>query len=160
MKRVYIVRHAKSSWADLSMRDIERPLNPRGNRDAPRIAQFISDRTPVIDLLLCSTSQRTRETAAHFDNHISFTKVEYKEKIYHAPYTDIVDVIIGIPSEVSWAMVIGHNPGSTDLYNHFASSYLDNLPTCGAFLLSIDGAWEDIDQQNTKVSQLVYPKML
>jgi len=159
MKRIYIVRHAKSSWADLTMSDKDRPLNARGNRDAPVMAQEIKAINPQIDGLFSSTSQRTRETSDHFKKHLEFGNVTYQDKIYHAPYQDLIEVIHDIPEDMNIAMLIGHNPGSTDLYNHFATDYLDNLPTCGIFILEIDGKWIDADQQNTVVKQLLYPKM-
>jgi len=159
MKRLYIVRHAKSSWADFSLKDIERPLNKRGNRDAPFMAEKIGAIDTDIDILLCSTSQRTRETADHMMKHLTFDSIRYEEKIYHAPMSDLIEVIYDIPSEHSTAMIISHNPGSTDLYNYFTDKYLDNLPTCGVFMLEIDGAWTDADQQQTSVSHLMYPKM-
>jgi len=159
MKRIYIVRHAKSSWADLTLSDKDRPLNVRGNRDAPIMAQKIKAITPEIDELYASTSQRTRETSDHFKMHVSFAKVTYLDRIYHAPYQDLLEVIQDISEEITTAMLIGHNPGSTDLYNHFASEYLDNLPTCGIFVLEIDGQWIDTDQQNTVARGLIYPKM-
>jgi len=158
MKRIYIVRHAKSSWDDLTLGDKQRPLNKRGKRDAPIMAQRISERHKTIDMLCSSSSQRTRETAGHFMGHLTFTKVEYMDKIYHAPSDVLLEVIHDLPPEAETAMILGHNPGSTNLYNHFADEYLDNLPTCGVFMLEIDGEWSDADQQNTSVTYLTYPK--
>ncbi len=159
MKRIFIVRHAKSSWADLSLRDKDRPLNARGNRDGPVMAEKIKAITGKIDGLFSSSSQRTRETSAHLMKHLEFDQVSYLDKLYHASYQDMIEVIHEVPQDMDTAMIVGHNPGSTDLYNYFASSYLDNLPTCGVFLLEIDGNWQDADQQHTVVKHLMYPKM-
>jgi len=159
MKRLYIVRHAKSSWADLSLRDVDRPLNARGNRDAPVMAKKVQNADAHIDALYCSISQRTRETAAHFKGGLTFGSIDYLDKIYHAPYEQLIEVIYDIPADKNTAMIIAHNPGSTDLYNHYADDYLDNLPTCGIFLIQINGEWTDADQQHTTVSHLMYPKM-
>ena len=123
------------------------------------MAQKVMAMNHQIDGLFSSTSQRTRETTAHFLKYIEFGHVSYIDKIYHAPYVDLIEVIHDIPQNMNTAMLIGHNPGSTDLYNYFASEYLDNLPTCGVFVLEIDGAWIDADQQNTDVKHLLYPKM-
>ena len=159
MNEIFFVRHAKSSWADSSLADIERPLNARGLRDAPFMAQKLAQIVPDIDLFICSPAQRARETCQYFINEIKPSKVEINDRVYHAWSDTLIDVVSKISNDVRSALIFGHNPGFTSVFNHFSQDYLDNLPTCGIFQLKIDVPWEQIDKTNTQTGLLIYPKL-
>lgn len=161
MKRIYLSRHAKSSWNDLSLSDHDRPLNKRGLRDAPMMAEKVSSLIPAVDILVSSSAKRALETSEYFAKALKFKKITTESKLYHAGPSEILEVIGDLPSEYDSAFLFGHNPGFTFLYNHFARVPIDNLPTCGLFgLESTADDWYDVDTTNTRVELYIYPKML
>ena len=160
MKIIYCIRHAKSSWEDYSLPDLERPLNNRGRRDAPVMAGHLSKKNANFDLLLLSPSKRTRETADYFNSALNISQITIKDEIYHATLDTLMETITDLSPSVNIACIIGHNPGMTYLYNQFSSKLLDNLPTCGIFCLKISAEnWSDMDTSNTIADHLIYPKL-
>jgi len=158
-RRIFFVRHAKSSWADPHLDDEERPLNDRGNRDAPKMAKKLAAIIPTVDLLLCSPARRAQETSTYFKKEISFGQSITKEKIYHAWVDTLVEVITEISDDVYTAIIFGHNPGFTGVFNLYSKDTLDNLPTCGIFELVVEGSWSSASVQTVTTGHLLYPKM-
>ena len=116
MKHLLLLRHAKSSWADMRVQDFERPLNDRGRKAAPAMAEYLSGHMPLPDYILCSTAKRTRETLGFVQAVYAHPlHVEMTRNIYEAPYLAILDMLHKIPADTECAMVIGHNPGMEDL---------------------------------------------
>lgn len=159
MRSIFFVRHAKSSWVDISLSDADRPLNSRGHRDAPYMAKKLAGIIPSVDLMICSPARRAQETSTYFTHEIKSKKKETIDKVYHASIDTLLDVIMEIDPSVRTAMIFGHNPGFTMVYDHFAKRPIDNLPTCGIFQIMIDGEWADSDTTNSAVGHLLYPKM-
>lgn len=159
MKKAYFVRHAKSSWADLSQKDIDRPLNKRGLRDAPMMAERLSHIRSSFDIVLCSAAQRTQETAEYFQKHLEFKEFRIESGLYHADEGTILNFLGDLDDKYQSVLFFGHNPGMTYLHNHFASQQIDNLPTCGIFSIYSSTSWNDVDTTNAKIGQLLYPKM-
>ncbi len=160
MKTLIFSRHAKSSWSDISLSDIERPLNQRGRRDAPVMARKVQEKISHIEFCVMSPSQRTRETAAYYQEVFDFDQVEVVQRLYHASIDDVLDTISMLDDQYNSAILFGHNPTFTFLYDHFAHDDLDNLPTSGVFFVqSRAQSWSDIDTTNSEVVALLYPKM-
>lgn len=154
------MRHAKSSWSNMTLSDLQRPLNARGRHDAPIMAQQLAAIRRTIDLLLLSPSERTRETALLVQEHVDFQRQSVVASLYHASPDDIYDVVSMVEDEKDSILLIGHNPGLTYFYNLYSDESLDNLPTCGLFRLTVDAtSWSDMDRHNTKADMLLYPKM-
>lgn len=144
----------------MSLMDIQRPLNKRGKRDAPVMAEKMYDRVKDIEYAAISPAKRARRTAEAFTDIYDLKSIDIVDKIYHASERTLMEVIHELPIEYSSAMVFGHNPGFTFLHNEFAAQGIDNLPTCGIFeLVSTALSWADIDSTNTEVGFLIYPKM-
>jgi phosphohistidine phosphatase len=107
-----LFRHAKSSWADPSLDDFDRPLAPRGEEAAPRMGAFLAERGLIPDLVLCSTSRRTRETLSlAFAALTSQPKTEFLDDLYHATVPALTAIIRSGQAEVRHLMLVGHNPG-------------------------------------------------
>lgn len=159
MKEIYFIRHAKSSWADPSLSDIDRPLNGRGKRDAPFMASKLAEKVPHVGLILSSSAKRARKTASHFRKAIRHDDYVVLDDIYHAWPENLLEIVQGIDDSVEKALLFGHNPGFTSVYNKFSDEALYNLPTCGIFGLRCSSSWRDLDRTNTRVSLLMYPKM-
>ncbi len=160
MKRIYFSRHAKSSWADQSLQDIDRPLNKRGLRDAPIMADKLARRCERIDLLISSPAKRTMMSRTFFEQAISHKATLVDQKIYEATRDQVLEVIYDLDEQYESALLFGHNPAFTYLYNHFSEKFLDNLPTSGLFgITSSAKNWSDVDTINSDMDFLMYPKM-
>ena len=143
------MRHAKSSWKETGIEDHERPLNKRGSRDAPRMADAINDRGWSPDLILVSSSKRTLQTLSGMSNRFGDVLSEIRPEIYHATVYDLLLVLDGIPQDGT-TMVLGHNPGSEILVNNLSGEWHE-MPTATAVLLiESRGSWE--------VAEVIRPK--
>ncbi len=139
------MRHAKSSWDHPDLRDHERPLNKRGIRDSPRVADELNDRGWVPDLILVSSSQRTRQTLEGMSHRFGSIQSEVRPGIYHASLHHLLIEIQDIV-ENGTTMILGHNPGSEMLINHLSGEW-HTMPTAAAALLvESSGIWivEDV----------------
>ena len=111
MHTLYLLRHAKSSWSDATLVDHERPLSPRGRRDAKRIADHLLRLGIVPALVLCSTARRTRETLELVGRALDAATVSLESELYAASATTLLERLHAVPEEVGSVMLIGHNPG-------------------------------------------------
>ena len=112
MKRLLILRHAKSSWADAALQDWQRPLNDRGRRDAPRVGEWLRERAIVPDLIISSDAVRARTTAQAVSLAAGYTRdIVVEPSLYHAKVEDVLDVLNHVPDEPHTVLIVGHNPG-------------------------------------------------
>ena len=161
MKSLIIVRHCKSSWADLSLSDFDRPLNKRGNIDGELMSNYLREKEKKIDKLILSTSKRTRLTSKYFTEKIHFDSISYLDELYHASYSDIINIISKVENNFNSVMVIGHNPGLTELINQYTIMNIYNLPTTGVVKVEFKGdKWERITENKGKIVYKKFPKEL
>src|SRR5687768_742718 len=111
MKRLLIMRHAKSSWSDDSLSDHDRPLNERGLRDAPRMGQRIAELGWSPNVVVSSDSERTRQTWALMASSFPGIDARFTRHLYMAGIDEIRDELETIDPSIETAMVLGHNPG-------------------------------------------------
>ncbi len=161
MRTLYICRHAKSSWADPGQDDFDRPLNERGLRDAPMMAQVFRERGEPVDLLVTSTAVRALTTANAFARELSMQgpRLLHEPRLYHASVGTINQVVNALPASAQRVMLFGHNPGFTEILEHFTGEYVDNVPTCG--MARIDFTVNEWDLVGRDLGTLVwfdYPK--
>lgn len=161
MKTLILIRHAKSSWDNPGLSDHDRPLNKRGERDAPRMAEFAARNIQKPDLLLSSTAVRAYTTAKHFASayQIPISQIQNNREIYHASTSKLLKVVQQLPPDKSTVMLFGHNPGFTDFANALANTQILNIPTCG--IVSIDFVslqWIDLKPGGGKNKLFVFPK--
>jgi phosphohistidine phosphatase len=122
MKRVYLLRHAKSSWKDRSLADRDRPLAGRGRRAAKAMAAHLEAEGVRPDLVLCSPARRTRETLERVESALGGeVEVVFEEGLYGASEAGLLARLRALPGEVGAVMVIGHNPGLGELALALAS---------------------------------------
>lgn len=146
-KYLYLIRHAKSSWEDSSLRDFDRPLNKRGLRDAPEMGRRLAEKQVLADLMLTSPANRALTTCKLIAAEIDFPQeaIEKDDDIYHAGPSTLLDVINDIDNTWRTVLLFGHNPGFTDLANQLNGTNIDNIPTCGIVLCKFDtDSWEEI----------------
>ncbi len=136
MKTLYLIRHAKSSWDDQDLTDLERPLNERGKKDAPRMGKRLKEKNIFPDLMLTSPAKRAYETCkviAKILGH-SEEKIKTDQRLYHASEDQLLKVIQEIQDlndDEEVVFIFGHNPGLTDFANSLLNQTIDNIPTCG-----------------------------
>ena len=134
MKRLYLVRHAKSDWGTYGLADFDRPLNKRGKKDAPRMGKHLKRVWQVApDRVLCSTAKRARSTAKRLRKALDISKkqIAWHERIYSGHKDDVLDLIRQTDNRHRAVMVIGHNPDMTFLVNQLTGSSIAEVPTCG-----------------------------
>jgi phosphohistidine phosphatase len=162
MKRLILMRHAKSSWDDEGLADHERPLSPRGERDAPRMAERLAQRGERPSLYLSSSATRALRTAelvaAVLEPPPEALRVE--PALYLAAPAAILAAIAAQSDAHASMIVFGHNPGFTELANALLPELeLDNLSTAG--VVAIDCAmlaWRDVSADAARLDYLDYPK--
>jgi phosphohistidine phosphatase len=163
MKTIFIVRHAKSSWAEPFQQDFERSLNERGMRDAPEMAARFKSRGFNPELILTSTAKRAMDTCLIFANKLEYPKsaIRLKGELYHAPLQVLWQVIHSIENEYDTVMLFGHNPGLTDLANDMTVTFrIDNLPTCSVLGMQAEcDAWNDFKLSEKSLLYVDYPKL-
>ncbi len=161
MKSVYFIRHAKSSWDDPSLRDIDRPLNKRGLRDAPFMAKMLRAKGIKPDRLVSSPARRAFSTARFFAEELGIAKEEIwlDKRIYEAYPEDVLGILQELPDDYKLVLAFGHNPTFTGVANFFADEYISNVPTCGIF--RVDAAvisWADFREGKGNLTEYHYPK--
>jgi phosphohistidine phosphatase len=161
MKKLYLVRHAKSSWEDNKLKDIERPLNKRGKKDAPMMGKLLNQHKIKPDLLITSPAERALETAKIFSKELNILPENFITdlNLYEAGRKDILRIIHQFDNEKNTTMIFSHNPGLTDLACFLTSGTVCDIPTCGIVSLNckIDN-WNDLDDVNCELEFFEYPK--
>src|SRR5215204_598221 len=116
MRILYLLRHAKSSWDDRTLRDFDRPLKKRGREAADRIGRRLAAEKLSNPAVICSPAVRTRETAKLVLNGANLpVEPHFDDRIYEASLGELIQVVSEIPDDTEVAIMIGHNPGSEEL---------------------------------------------
>jgi len=168
MHTLYLLRHAKSSWADPALPDHARPLAARGRRDGKRIAKHLVELGIEPELLLCSSAERTRETLELIRPALSATStVMLEAELYAATSDTLLERIRALPDTVASVMMIGHNPGLHDLALVLASAGAElgrlktKFPTGALATLELSNTtWSELSQADAVLAAYVVPKQL
>jgi phosphohistidine phosphatase len=161
LKTLVLVRHAKSSWKDESLPDRDRPLNRRGERDAPRMGRRLADLVGRVDLIVSSPATRATATARIVAEAMGYRAdaIREDERIYEAGPAEILDVIRDIEPDFHRVLLFGHNPGLTQLVNELSEPHVDNVPTCGAVELRLAiERWADVSRTTARRAAFLTPK--
>lgn len=162
MKTLLLVRHAKSSWDDLSLPDFDRPLNDRGRNDAPKMAKRLLNRGVKIDAFVSSPARRAKKTAKYFSEEYGRDKNEIMliPELYEAGVKDFWHAVKNLKNKFNSAAIFSHNPGITLFANTLSSGAgIDNMPTCSVFAVTADiNDWTAFEQAEKKFLFFDYPK--
>ncbi|MFQ5609115.1 MAG: histidine phosphatase family protein [Gammaproteobacteria bacterium] len=161
IRRVTLLRHAKSSHHDMSLRDHDRPLSPRGERDAPLMGRRLVAKGNRPSLILTSTAARARHTARLFAQAIGYPIefVQSERELYLADPATILDVIAAQDNTFNDIVVCGHNPGITELAGDLGRASIDNVPTCGIVILDAEvDRWDELPGARCDLVAFDYPK--
>jgi phosphohistidine phosphatase len=161
MKTIYLMRHAKSSWKDHTLADVDRPLNKRGKHDTPLMGKLMHQKGFFPQEIISSPAERALSTANLFCNEIEFPhkKLKINHNLYAASSSEMLTVIKSLSENIESVLLIGHNPGLTDLVNYLSESQVENVPTCGIVeLFSKKKSWQEIEFGSCRMGFFEYPK--
>jgi phosphohistidine phosphatase len=140
MKKLILIRHAKSSWNFPHLKDFDRPLNSRGKKDAPLMGRRLKKKKEHPDLIISSPAKRAIKTAKIIAKQLDYPKkkIVVKENIYEASTDDLLEVIRNIDDKFTNVYLFGHNPGFNNLSYYLTKKDVDNIPTCGIFAIEFE----------------------
>jgi len=160
-RQLTLLRHAKSSWDDAAIDDRDRPLNERGERDAPLMGRRLRARGARPALILASPALRARRTAQIIAREIDYPRefLQREDELYLASPDQIVAVVARQDSSFRDIIVCGHNPGLTDLANRLTGAGIDNIPTTGMAVIELDlDRWDDLAGAQGDLLLFDYPR--
>ena len=161
-KKLFLIRHAKSSWDSLTLNDFERPLNERGKYDAPVMAKCLLKKDITIDAFICSPAKRAKKTAEYFIKEFKRDEEEiiFISSLYHASVNDFKEAISAVADKYSSIAIFSHNPGITEFANELVeTANINNMPTCSIFAVSTDvKKWKDFNSAKKEFLFFDYPK--
>ena len=162
MKTLVVIRHAKSSWNDASLADRDRPLNQRGERDAPEMGRRLAARGGAPDLVVSSPAVRAFTTARAIAEAVGYPvkRIVENERLYGADGAELLDAIRGLDERFQRVFLFSHNPGLTDLVNALSEeARIDNVPTCGVVEFQVHAdRWADVGPGTVQRIDFDYPK--
>jgi len=160
MRKIVLLRHAKSSWDNYGISDHDRPLGPRGWNDMPKMAKRLKSQGIYPDLILSSTALRAKQTAEIVIQELGLSQsilTLYKD-LYHASASTILQLIQNQADKNLLIFVVGHNPGFND-FIELLGGVIPNLPTSGQYgFQSNSNSWEELSAKNSETWFIDYPK--
>jgi phosphohistidine phosphatase len=167
VRKLFLLRHAKSSWDDPGLADHDRPLAPRGKRAAKVIAEYLRDQAIAPELVLCSSSQRTRQTLERIAPALGDDlAVEIERELYAASASTLLRRLQAVGDDVESVMLVGHNPGIEQLALTLAGNgeklaeMRSKFPTAALATLEFEGPWTELDLGVARLADFVKPKQL
>lgn len=151
VRRLVLLRHAKSSW-EQKLPDAQRPLSPRGRRNAAAAGHWLAEHVGRPEVVLCSTAVRTRQTWAHAceaePDVLGPAEVRFEAKIYEAWSDTLLDLARALPPAVATAVLVGHGPGLSDLAERLnrrsGDGPIGKLKTSAIASFAVVGTWDDL----------------
>lgn len=160
-KTLFLVRHAKSSWDDPSVKDFDRPLNERGEKDAPAMANKLREKKIKIDALVSSPAKRAWQTCKYFAKEFDLKKKNIipEPMLYEASEENFYEAIKNSKNKWDSVAVFSHNPGITSFVNSLTDTQIDDMPTCSVFAIKIDtDEWKNFKSAKKEFWFFDYPK--
>lgn len=159
MKRLYLLRHAKSDWDDATLSDFDRPLNARGRRTAPFMGELMAGRELRPAAIVSSPAKRAAETALLVKESGDFdAALEFDERIYEASLSTLLQVIAGLPARADTVLLVGHNPGMEALVRHLTGE-LHPMPTAALASIALAAdEWQAVDDRAGSLEFVIRPK--
>ena len=160
MKRLILIRHAKSSW-QAPLRDFDRPLMKNGILDAHLVSTNIINHLPKTFLLWSSSAKRAAETALIFAQNISFPieSIHFKDELYTFDELKLEKVVKSCPNSYDNLILFGHNEAVTNFVNKFGDIFIENVSTSGFVSLGFEtNDWNNLE--NGKTLKVIFPRDL
>ncbi len=160
MKKLILIRHAKSSW-EHDVIDHQRPLKKRGVNDANLVSNALYERNEVPNIVLCSDAMRTKMTAEIFISNLNIDNsiVHFNHELYDFSGSDLVKIIKSCDDSINTLMIFGHNHAITAFVNTYGDRYIDNVPTSGVVVIQFGiDQWRDLN--SGKILYSIFPRDL
>ncbi len=161
-RTVILIRHAKSSHDNPELRDFDRPLNPRGYRDAPFMGEKLKEKGENIDLIIASPSQRTTETIHLICKQIGYPidQIHWDRSVYLSTSENLKRIIRSLDDSIKTVAIVGHNPSMTMTANALQSNEeIENVPTTGIVSVRFNAkTWKEALLTQGKLDYFIYPK--
>lgn len=160
MKTVLFARHAKSNWNEAGVSDFDRPLNEKGNHDAPLMASYLQQCGYVIHEIMSSDAARARATAEVYKTQLTpGVAVVLNHSLYSATQLDVIDIVNSLPEKNSTVMLVGHNPTMTEVVNYYTEEGISDMPSCGVAIVQFEVSnWLDIKSKSGDLLAFDSPK--
>ncbi len=149
MKTLLLMRHAKSSWDDPHLADHDRPLNNRGQGDAPKMGQLLNEEEIIPEVILCSSAKRARQTVDYLLQTLEFGgKIVYSRELYHSGTEDYLEAVRTVDDSVSTVMIVAHNPGMEIGVEEFTGQAV-GMPTAAIAAIRFEAdRWCEINEES------------
>lgn len=160
MKQLTLIRHAKSDWNQSGLSDKERPLNQRGLRDAPKMAELFAQKYSP-EYWLISPAKRAQQTAAFFLQQLGISKEHQKTSnaLYAFNLDEVIALIDSIDNHHQSAALVYHNPTISYTANYYCHSFQTEVPTCAIIVLQFEvNSWKEITADSGVINYFDYPK--
>lgn len=162
MKKLYLIRHAKSSWKDMTLDDFDRPLNKRGKHDSKLMGQLLKSRAIKPDRILSSPAKRATITSQNISNAIDYNveEIDYLESIYEASLTDLLTILKSVDNSHHTLFLVGHNPSLNSLLDYLVHYHnIHNIVTTGIAEVDLSiNKWGELAQYSGALVQFEFPK--
>lgn len=142
MKRLYLIRHAKSSWSEPGLDDFHRPLNLRGKNDGAAMAKRLAAARIRPDLIVASPAVRAKKTARFMAKETGYEvdAIQYDNNLYLGSFSYHCQLITTLLQQVDVLFLVGHNGTITELAEQLCGCTLGNVPTCGVVAIEYSDA--------------------
>lgn len=159
MKTLFILRHAKSSWADPEMSDFERPLNERGKKAAPFMGELMVENGFEPYVILSSPAMRAKATAQLLKDAAKFdAEIRYEHRIYEASPHTLNQVVSETDNAYPSAMLVGHNPGIEGFIRYLTGN-LEPMPTAALAVIDLEiDSWDLINDGRGELKRIFRPR--
>jgi phosphohistidine phosphatase len=156
-RTLVILRHAKAAWPE-GVADLERPLAPRGTRDAPEAGRWLRDHLARLDLVITSPALRARQTWELAGVELGYAPEGWRDRrLYARPLDELLELIAEIGDDVQTALLVGHNPELSLLASSLSGSDIE-LSTAGIAVLGLPGGWRGISPGAAQLHSSVTPR--
>lgn len=159
MKKIYFIRHAKSSWKNIDLDDFDRGLNSRGKENAKFMANRLKKYAIMPDLIISSTAKRAKKTALQIAQTLNYENIEFEPKLYECTSKTFLQIIHQINDKINQAFIVAHNPTITEITELLSNTIIGNIPTCAIVCVSFDvKSFKEIGQTKGNLEFFDYPK--
>ena len=141
MKRLFLIRHAKSSWDETERDDFDRPLSKRGKRNGPEMARRLASRSIVPDLIYSSPAKRAKKTARYMAKGTGYpvSSISYQDELYLGSMSFHIHLLQDGFEKADTLFLVGHNYTITELAEYLTGTHISNVPTCGVVAIEYAG---------------------
>lgn len=163
MKNLYLIRHAKSSWDDAKVTDLDRPLNEKGHQDAKLMAEFLYSQSIAPDLLVSSPANRAISTCQYFASVFDYNiaNIQQNTAIYEAIPNDLYRIIQQLDNIHNTVLFFGHNPSISYFLDEYINDYIPEVAACGIVHFEMhDQNWKNFSPEKAKFVALWEPNTI